>query len=395
MRVPNRFFLLLCLVGISLPSALAEEKKPSKPKMPVAGKADVMKHVRKKFATLLSVDIPNQKIRLHIEGDEEESLWPVLPDAEVKVHGWWGRLEQLPLRDRVWVWFAVDRDKNPRAVLMVADEMSEQDIHDEPSVIKAVEEGTLTLHVPEVKEVPERVVQIAESYAGPREVGEKVYAQTSGGVIRDGVSGEEFEARRRTQQEWLRNHWRVEGLPGTVSTLHPLGGEMELLLDHEAIRWGRYLKTGEDVTLRTKRPIKAVVHSVKTWRERTQVRLVTNSGLDQLDLTVGQRLELSVPEPPSEVQESNLPPDLGRLDGKPERLEWFLDTIYCSCGIAGDKCTGMYYTQASCNRNGCGMPNEMLRIIGKQIDEGRSDAEIFAKLLEDRGRDLWRPHLLR
>ncbi len=170
---------------------------------------------------------------------------------------------------------------------------------------------------------------------------------------------------------------------------------MEILLDHEAIRWGRYLKTGDKVTIPTTRPINAVVHTVRPWRERTRLRLVTNSGLDQLDLAVGRRARVIVPEPPEEVQQSMEPTDIGRLDERQERLDWFLNSVYCSCGIRGDRCTGMFYVQASCNVNACGTPGELLGSIGEYIDDGLSDREIFTRLVEDRGRDIWQPHLLR
>jgi len=76
-------------------------------------------------------------------------------------------------------------------------------------------------------------------------------------------------------------------------------------------------------------------------------------------------------------------------------VQWFLSTIYCSCGIQGDKCTGMFYIQASCNVNGCGMPNIMAGDIREMIDQGLPDQKIYAKLVTEKGRDLWRPHLLR
>ena len=40
-----------------------------------------------------------------------------------------------------------------------------------------------------------------------------------------------------------------------------------------------------------------------------------------------------------------------------ERIEWFLASIYCTCKVTNDICTGDFYTLSSCNPNGCGMPN--------------------------------------
>ena len=394
MRAVLRSLLAPCFIALCLPSS-AEEKKPAKPKKPVAGKADVLKHVRKKFAKFVSFDAADSSLRLHIEGEKDESTWPLLDDAEVKISGWWGRPEQLRSKDRVWVWFMVDRDKKPKAVLMIADEMSEQDIHDEPLEIKELKDGRVTVHVPGEKKVPTRDLRLADNYRGPREVGATIIAQTVGNILHESVTPEEFEKLRSKQQDWLREQWRTNGLPGAVSALHPLGGEMDIVLDHEAIRWGRYLKHGDKVTLQATRKISATVNVVRPWRDRTQVRLVTNSGLDQLDLTVGERISVTVPEPPKALQASHLPLDIGRLQLKEERVQWFLNTVYCSCGIAGDKCTGMYYTQASCNINACGMPKIVAADIREMIDKGLDDREIFATLEEEKGHDLWRPHLLR
>ena len=380
---------LIFLIGWS--PLLAEGKKVKT----VAGKADVLKHVRKRFAQFLSYDESHSSVRLRIEGDEEDTTWPMLADAEIKIHGWWGRPGQLRTKKRVWVWWMIDREKKPKAILMLADEMSEQDIHHQPLEITALAEREVTVHVPDEKKIPARKLRLADNYDGPRKIGAKVIVQSEGNILHQAVRPEDFEELRSKQQEWLRQVWRKEGLPGRVSFLHPISGEMDIILDHEAIRWGRYLKLGDKVTIRTKRAVTAVVKTVQPWRERTQIRLVTNSGLDQLDYILGERIDLLVPEPPKEIQSSTLPPDLGRLKEKEERVQWFLSTIYCSCGIQGDKCTGMFYIQASCNVNGCGMPNIMAGDIREMIDQGLPDQKIYAKLVTEKGRDLWRPHLLR
>ncbi len=372
-------------------------KKPDKPKKPkvVAGKADFLRHVKKRFGSFIEADttLTPARVRLSLEGDEEPTDWTILPDAEVKINGWWGRLEQLQPGNRVWVWFTMNRDKKPTRILMIADELSEQDIHQTPYTVKSADAQTVVLHIPGAKKAPER--QLLQP-SPPLKPETKIFAQTAGNAIRAAKSREEFEAARSVQQDFLRERWRKEGLPGTVSFLHPVSGEMDLILDHEAIRWGRYLKNGDAVTINlSKRPIKATVKVVAPWRERTELRLVTNSGLDQQDLALGQRIRLLVPEPPAEIQQSTRPTDIGRLTGRQQRVDWFLRSIYCSCAVGNDRCTGMFYALASCNVNGCGGPNELARIIGERIDEGLTDVQIFDKLVAERGAEIWRPHLLR
>jgi hypothetical protein len=168
---------------------------------------------------------------------------------------------------------------------------------------------------------------------------------------------------------------------------------MDLILDHETMRWARSLSVGDKVTLRAEPPIKALVKNVQPWRERTQVRLVVHS-FDLADLSAGQRLHLVRTPPAPEVDTAQLPPDVDRPGTKEERVEWFLASVYCTCQVKGDRCTGHFYSLASCNPNGCGMPNHMRRVLREKIDRGLTNRQIFDELLKEHGPLLLRPHLL-
>jgi hypothetical protein len=304
-----------------------------------AGKAETLRHVPKKFAIIQAVNLAKPSITLLVDGEKEAKDWAVNLDAEFKIHGWWGRLAQFHSGDRVWVWFDVNRKKEPKSILMLADEISQKDINGAPA------------------------------------------------------GRDDLEQLRAAQKVWLRERWQKEGLPGCVTFLHPLGGEMDVILDHEAIRWARSLKKGDVVKLATGNPIDGLVKEARPWRERTQLRLVVN-GLDQADLQNGQRIYLRMPTPPSEVEDSKYPPDMDRPRSKEERIEWFLASIYCSCNIRGDRCTGMFYTLASCNTHACGMPNQMRARIGKLIEEGLTDAQVFDVLAKEQGPLVFKQHLL-
>jgi hypothetical protein len=373
-----------------LPAPLrADDPKPVNDKIKeVAGTAEFLRSVPKHFATLQAVAKDRQRVTLLLEGETLAKVWPLTPDAEVKVAGWWGRPEQLTLGDRVWVWFQTDRAKQPVAVAMLADELSEQDIHGPGVTVVSASDGRLTL---KPVKGPNRAVKVG----GPNlpKVGSQVYVQSKGNVARLVLTPDEFEKRRAEQKAGLRKRWADEGLPGSVSFLHRFSGEMELMLDHEAIRWGRSLKLGDKVTLAVDPPIAAVVKTVKPWRERTQLRLVVH-GRDQTDLNPGQRVRLKMTTPPTEVDSSPLPPDLDRPRSKDERVEWFLASIYCTCKVKGDGCTGHFYTLASCNPNGCGMPNHMRKKVAGLIDKGLTDKQIYEQLLKEQGPEMVRPHLL-
>jgi len=313
----------------------------------VAGMAEFLRLLPKPFATVKGIDLKKNTITLLIDGEKEDKVWPMEPDAEVKVDGWWGRLEQFHPEQRVWVWLKLDRKKTPVSVVMLADQRSEFDFH-----------GSLKS---KAEEQPKFLTK-------------------------------ETEAKRVQQLAWMEKLWANVGLPGTVTFLHIFSGELEITLDHEAMRWGRSLNIGATVHLSADPPIKGVVKSVLPWRERTVVRLVVGE-LEASELKMGQRITLKMLSPPSSVLTDLYPPDMDRPRTKTERVEWFLANIYCVCAIDKDICTGQFYTLSSCNPNGCGMPKHMRATIGKMIDRGLTDRAILDEFLKDQGPVLLRPHL--
>ncbi len=365
----------------------------------IAGTAEFLRSVPKRYALLTGIDAPRRRVTLLIEGEGLAKEWTVAADAEVKVAGWWGRLDQLTRGDRVWVWFQTARRGQPTGVSMLADELSEQDMHGPGMTVEARTDTTFTV---KPAAGPSRTVSIqkADYYRGrgkgPRDqirVGDKIYLQSTAAGARLILDAAALEARRADQKAALRRRWLRDGLPGTVVFLHRFSGEMEVMLDHEAMRWGRTLRAGDKVSLPAQPPIAALVKHVRPWRERTEVRLVV-AAADQADLHLGQRISLRREAPPAEVDDAELPPDLDRPRGRAERIEWFLASIYCTCQIKGNACTGQFYTLASCNPNGCGMPHHMRQVLVDKIARGLTDKQIFQELLKENGPGLLRPHLL-
>jgi len=303
----------------------------------VAGSAEFLRHVPKHFATVFDVNVIHNKVTLRFDGEQKAKTWPLTPDAEIKIQGWWGRLEQVKPDDRVWVWLHLNRKKEPTAIFMLADAASEKAIHNV--------DGKLTID-------------------------------------------------NSQQRRWLRERWLSHGLPGTVGFVHVYSGEVDVLVDHEAMRWARSLQQGDKVSLAADPPIKAIVKQVEPQREKTRVRLVIHS-LDLSEVTTGGRVGLKMPAPSADIEKSPYPPDIDRPCSKDERIEWFLASIYCTCPIGNDICTGDFYTLASCNPNGCGMPNATRRVIAQKIDAGKSNREIFDELLQQRHELMTRPHLVK
>lgn len=332
----------------SSPGNTAQADKNQSMKM-IAGSAEFLRVLPKPMALLKAIDVKSQTVTLLLDGEKIAKVWPVEPDAEIKVNGWWGRLEQFKSGDRVWVWLKLDRQKNPVSVCMLADEVSEYDCHG----------------------------RFRES--------------SSGTAIH--LTPKEMENKRSDQKAWLRRRWETQGLPGTLTFQHIFSGELEMMLDHEAMRWGRSLREGDIVHISAEPSIKAVVKHVTPWRERTMLRLVVGE-LESSGLKPGQRLNLKMTTLTLELDEAPYPADLGRTRTIEERVEWFLSSTYCVCGIKGDICTGQFYTLASCNPNGCGSPNALRKELRQQIAKGKTDREIWDELVKDNGPLVLKPHLL-
>jgi hypothetical protein len=386
--------ILIAVVALAPGSSFADDPKKVETKVKeIAGVAEFLRGVPKHFATLQRVDASQRRVTLLIEGDKLAKAWELTPDAEVKVMGWWGRLEQFKPGDRVWAWFSTDRQKQPVAIMMLADEISEQDIHNARWALVDLSDTHASLGTGATDRKLERTSATTIDDATK---GRPALFQSAGDKmdrVRLVLSPAAFEKRRVEQRAWLAKRWVDEGLPGTVTFLHPLSGEIEVMIDHEAMRWARSLKAGDSITLAASPQIKGVVRDMRPWRERTQLRLVV-AAIDQGDLRLGQRINLKMTPPSKEIQTAQLPPDIGRATARHERIEWFLASIYCTCPVPGNICTGHFYTLASCNPNGCGQPNFMRKEIGKLIDEGKTDEQIFTILLKDQGPGLLKPHLM-
>ncbi|MSQ96713.1 MAG: hypothetical protein EXR98_19465 [Gemmataceae bacterium] len=365
----------------------------------IAGSAEFLRAVPKKFATLQGIDVAGHSVRLLVDGEKTATAWKLTPDAEIKVRGWWGRLAHLEPERRVWAWFKVDRVKKAVAIFMLADELSEQEIHGGAQV-KTVGKELVLVGPKKQESTLKGADKLLLDRGGekcceclvlkPKDV---VFVETNQGKVVKLYDIDGFEALRKGQKAKLRTSWLTDGLPGAIGFLHVYAGEVDVILDHEAMRWGRSLVPGTKVALAATPPIDAVVKSVSAQREKTQVRLVVKS-IDLADLNMGQRVALKMSAPAVEVENALMPPDIDRPKTKEERIDWFLANTYCTCGVAGDTCTGHFYSLASCNPNSCGAPNQTRQYIGKKIDEGWTNREIFDAMLKLRGQAMLRPHLL-
>jgi hypothetical protein len=203
-----------------------------------------------------------------------------------------------------------------------------------------------------------------------------------------------FEKRRSAQKAALRQRWTDEGLPGTLIFSHPERREVELMLDHETIVWGRSLEAGDEVILQAGDSIPAKVRQLRPWRERTQVLLGTNES-DLSALEGGRRVMLKLSHPPAATDDDMFPAGLGKSRSKAERLDWLVSSMYCTCGMH-DGCAGQPFTLAACDSVGktpCGLAKRTREEVAELIEGGVSDRQIVGELLRQRGPNLLRPHM--
>src|SRR5262249_52746207 len=279
------FALSLCLAPVAAQDAKTppgekkggEGRKVGHKIKEIAGSAEFLRDVPKHFATLKAVDRGRREVTLLMDGEVLPKVWPLVPDAEIKVLGWWGRLDDFAVGDRVWAWFKNDRKKQPVAITMLADEISQQDINGRPFTVKDAKTPDVLIQRVGRDGVRQLTLKDKPAEPGP------YFIQTKGGKPRVVLSAKEFEAARDKQKQLLRERFAKVGLPGTISFVHVFSGEMDLMLDHETMRWARSLSVGDAVTLQADPPIKALVKHTQPWRERTQVRLVVKS-IDLADL---------------------------------------------------------------------------------------------------------------
>jgi hypothetical protein len=427
--------------GKTTPPAKAPAAQLNEKVKAIAGTAEFLRSVPKKLARFQSYDPVKREVRLMILRTDTPTLsqpsptlqagfsqlqpptlskptappqevflngqlsWKLTNDAEVKRHGWWGRPEQFRSDEIVWVWFATNRAGQPIAVSMLMDEMTMQDMHGDGIPVVSNTSDKLVLQYAKgstmtVEHRPSLMRGLHTTPLSSLMKDERVYLQSQSNSSMPCMlyDQEAFTGLRRTQQQWLRSQWSSEGLPGTLTFTHVFNGELDIVLDHETMRWARSLQPGTAVQMMPpaaskQLPINGIVKFVQAQREHTLARLVVN-GKDQAELAIGDRVRMKMPTPPASVDESPYPSDIDKAPlNRDERIEWFLASIYCTCGVDKDTCTGHVYTLSCCNPNGCGMPNDMRKQLGVMIDQGLDNRAIFDALKQKHGPLLTKPHL--
>jgi len=173
---------------------------------------------------------------------------------------------------------------------------------------------------------------------------------------------------------------------GTV--LDRTNNNLTLLIRRSDSYQARLLKQRAKIFVHEKEKIPAQITSLEP--DYSRMRLGIALSRTNCDVQVGDVLQITAKQVKNKPSE--LPPDLGRFKERQARIDYFLSTIYCACGMMGDSCAGHWNTLAACKIHGCGMPNVVTSLVEKSISEGRSDKEILQQLIAEHGKIILRQH---
>ena len=332
--------------------------------------------------------------------DREEHRITFTPHTEFYYHGAWAGAGDFTAAQRVFVIATTDEKGKWSTAHALADEISMQAMSEPPTLKQSDGRFLLFAHGRErkasVKLMYDRRMRISTSNAVPLAVGQ-MYFFNSRQQGDERSAAEVFDARSLAAERGLREKQNLElaaklGLLATVAELDETRHRVHLLVRRADAWFARSLAANDKVLLRSvgrDQPEEFAVLEARPDYTRERVALSVAPARVKT-FQPGERVHLVFPLPGG--LDAETPPDLGRFTVRQERLDYFLSTIYCSCGMLGTSCAGHWNTLAACQLHGCGMPSVMTQLIGDWVDAGRSDQEILTALVQRDGKKILRQH---
>ena len=322
------------------------------------------------------------------------------PQSEIYVRGGWGQITEFTPGQRVYVMGKTNRAGNLVAHA-VADEISIQAMSQPPTLVESdATAGRYVFGLPSSKRWT--IYSRANSQAGcsPQTLqpGSVCYFNSAEAgaerVFLCFFDQKSYDAQLRARREAQLNHARSEGLAATVLGGGNASGSVDFLVHRSDSLFARTLKAGDRVAIPAPSPDPPRSFAIReVLPDYSRTRLRIEMGAERANtLEPGQEVRLQFALPPEIDWEK--PMDLGRFPGRQARIDYFLSTVYCTCGMMGTACAGHWNTLAACKLHGCGMPDLVSRLVGPWIDAGRSDREILAALLQREGPWLLKQHQL-
>ena len=350
---------------------------------------------------IVKKDSANRTVTVFADKDKKEHTLLLTPQTEFYVEGAWGAAGDFKRGQSVYLIATTDEHGELMKVHALADDFSIQSMS-RPYEVKEYDKnhGRLVLEDTKGSKGPVRVAVNRRTHFFTHGEDIKTGARVFCNMTRAGgewtaieVADEaSFEARRNERLKQQRERLGKQGLSGTVIALDGSAHKISVMVRRADSWYARSLKIGDLAT------VKGKAFEGAGWRvagihpdySRIRVELeFRGSAAREVARGDGVAIFAALPD----RVEGQGPPDLDRFRGRQERIDYFLSTVYCSCGMMGDSCAGHWNTLAACKLHGCGMPNLVSRQIGEWIDGGRSDAEILAGLIKANGTNMLRPHV--
>ncbi len=350
------------------------------------------------------VKINSETISVIADSDKKEHSASFMPQTEFYFHGAWGSAKTFGAKQRVYIIARTSAKKEWNTVHALADEIS-MEAMSMPWILKRNDAAKNTFVFGDKKgRKPERELSRDEnthlrfsSKANAPMVGQPYFYNTRSegkrNVAMEIFDAASFENERAKLQKQNRDSAAQNGLVATVVETDVATHRISLLIRRADSLFARILKKNDKVRLAGKFLGDAENHfevvDVRPDYSRTRLRLEIPLASFE-NFHTGETIRVFAPLP--ENLSIDTPPDLGRFTARLERIDYFMSTIYCPCGMLGTSCAGHWNTLAACKLHGCGMPNLMTREIGEWIDAGKSDEEILATLIQRNGKIILAQH---
>ena len=350
---------------------------------------------------VVSMDPAGKSLTVATDHDKKEHQLALSSQTEFHVEGAFGSLADFSPGRSVYLIATVDEKKEMAGIHALADDFTMQAMS-RPFVLKEhdLTNGRLKFIDEKSRKPTMELKVIAETRlpggtSGKLQTGRAYYfTATRAGPERTAVElldEPAFEARRSQRVQHQRDELARSGLHGTVLNVETSVPRLEVMIRRSDTWFARSWKVNDAVQFIAagQATVAARVIAVQPDYSRVRVRL-DFTGLATPEVRPGDEVAI-LGKLPAKI-EFESPPDLGRFSGRQERIDYFLSTIYCTCGMIGSSCAGHWNTLAACQLHGCGMPNLITKLVGERIDAGKSDAAILAELIERNGRTILKPH---
>ncbi|MBI3877294.1 MAG: DUF3179 domain-containing protein [Verrucomicrobia bacterium] len=350
---------------------------------------------------LVNMDPAGKSLTVFTDHDKKEhQLW-FTPQTEYHVEGAFGSLAEFSPGQSVYVIATVNEKKELASVHALADDLSMQAMA-RPLVLKEYDRknGRLSF-IDEKSRKPTVELNVNANTRFPAEPSAQIqpgrvyyFTSTHTGTERTAtelLDESAFEARKNQRLQRQRDDLLKHGLSGTVLNVDAANHRIEVMIRRSDTWFARSWRLNAAVQfMAAAQPtVAGKIIAVQPDYSRVRIRL-DFTGLATPEVQAGDEVAI-LGKLPDKI-DFDAPPDLGRFIGRQERIDYFLSTIYCSCGMLGSSCAGHWNTLAACQLHGCGMPNLITKLVGERIDVGKTDEAILAELIERNGKNILKLH---